>query len=85
MERFGLGFVLGWMVGIVIRDLGVEGIRQGAPSHPNKRKRFDKDGMPFISKGILIRADIDRKYGIKAKIMEINMSLLKLVTFLISS
>ncbi len=32
----------------------------------NKRARFDKDGKPMVSKGILIRKDLDRKYSIKA-------------------
>ena len=34
-----------------------------------KRTRFDKDGHPLISKGIIIRKDLDRKYSIKATFM----------------
>jgi hypothetical protein len=45
-----------------------EGIPPDAPTH-QKRQRYDKEGHPLISKGFLIRADIDRKYSIKATIL----------------
>jgi hypothetical protein len=48
-----------------------EGIPQNAPTH-QKRQRFDKDGHPLISKGFLIRADIDKKYDIKSAILHVN-------------
>jgi hypothetical protein len=37
-----------------------------------KRARFDKDGKPMVSKGILIRKDLDKKYAIKATLMNKN-------------
>ena len=45
-----------------------EGIPQNAPTH-QKRQRYDSEGHPLISKGFLIRVDIDRKYSIKATIL----------------
>ena len=45
-----------------------EGIPLDAPTH-QKRQRYDKEGHPLISKGFLIRADLDRKYSIKATIL----------------
>jgi len=35
------------------------------------RTRFDKDGHPMISKGILIRKDIDYKYDIRAAVLHV--------------
>jgi hypothetical protein len=45
-----------------------ESIPLDAPTH-QKRQRYDSEGHPLISKGFLIRADIDRKYSIKATIL----------------
>ena len=45
-----------------------EGVPQNAPTHP-KRQRFDKEGRPLISKGVLLRKDLDKKYKLKAALM----------------
>ncbi len=45
------------------------GILQNAPTHQKRRRYDERDGHPLISKGFLIRADIDRKYSIKATIL----------------
>jgi hypothetical protein len=47
------------------------GVPENAPTH-QKRRRFDKDGHPLISKGFLIRADIDKKYDIKSAVLHVN-------------
>jgi hypothetical protein len=47
------------------------GVPGNAPTH-QKRRRFDKEGHPLISKGFLIRADIDKKYDIKSAILRVN-------------
>jgi hypothetical protein len=47
------------------------GVTVNAPTH-QKRRRFDKEGHPLISKGFLIRADIDKKYDIKSAILNVN-------------
>ena len=53
-------------------DVGKNGgIPFSAPTH-QKRRRFDKEGHPLISKGFLIRADIDKKYDIKSAILRVN-------------
>ena len=46
-------------------------VPENAPTH-QKRRRFDKEGHPLISKGFLIRADIDNKYDIKSAILRVN-------------
>jgi len=45
-----------------------EGIASSAPTH-HKRQRFDKEGRPLISKGVLLRKDLDKKYKLKAALM----------------
>jgi hypothetical protein len=38
--------------------------------------RFDKEGRPLISKGVLLRIDLDKKYKLKAAFMNTDKYIL---------
>lgn len=74
IETVGRGFSV--EAGMKVEGMPEDGSEKGdvaaAHQRTNKRVRFDKEGNPLISKGILIRKDIDHKYDIKAAILHVH-------------